>query len=176
MRAGNKTELVNLELILGKGISNNIANKNETLVLKLLEVRESFELSRKAIAVEKRGINLKKRHMPTSDCDTSPNEWSKAYGASSRVRLYPASVGAETKTSLPTDMLWLFSSDSHTYSEYPVSSRASFMISHGWNFNRKSRFSALNYFWVTTISPRVLKSYSDWSKCSDSFLGRLNWC
>lgn len=60
MRAGNKTELVNLELILGKGISNNIANKNETLVLKLLEVRESFELSRKAIAVEKRGINLKK--------------------------------------------------------------------------------------------------------------------
>lgn len=74
MRAGNKTELVNLELILGKGISNNIANKNETLVLKLLEVRESFELSRKAIAVEKRGINLKKLHMPTSDCDTSPNE------------------------------------------------------------------------------------------------------
>ena len=28
----------------------------------------------------------------------------------------------------PTDVLRLFSSDSHTYSEYPVASRASFII------------------------------------------------
>ena len=39
--------------------------------------------------------------------------------------------------------------------------------------NRKSSFCALNYLWVTTLSPRVLKSYSDWSKCSDPFLGHL---
>ena len=33
-----------------------------------------------------------------------------------------------------------------------------------WNFNCKSHFSALNYLWVNTLSPRDLKSsYSDWS-------------
>ena len=39
----------------------------------------------------------------------------------------------------------------------------------------KSRFNALNYLWVTTLSPRVPNSYSDWSKSSDPFLGRENW-
>ena len=29
---------------------------------------------------------------------------------------------------------------------------------------------------MTTLSPRVLKSYSDWSNCSDPFLGHFNWC
>ena len=53
MRAGNKTELVNLELRLGEKISSDsllmnilchdCADKNETLVRKLLEVRESLE-------------------------------------------------------------------------------------------------------------------------------------
>ena len=36
----------------------------------------------------------------------------------------------------------------------------------------KSRFNVLNYLWVTTLSPRVPKSYFDWSKRSDPFLGR----
>ena len=70
MCVGNKTELVNLELILGKEISNDsllmnilchdCAAKNETLVQKLLEVRESFESPRNAIAEEKGGININK--------------------------------------------------------------------------------------------------------------------
>lgn len=57
-------------MILGKeivsdGLLMNIlfhdcADKNETLVGKLLEVRESFESLRKAIAEEKGGINLDK--------------------------------------------------------------------------------------------------------------------
>lgn len=72
MRAGNKTELVNLELIPGEEISSDsllmntgilchdCADKSETLVQKLLEVRESFESSRNAIAEEKGGINVNK--------------------------------------------------------------------------------------------------------------------
>ena len=70
MRAGNKTELVNLDLRLGEKISSDsllmnilchdCADKNETLVWKLLEVRESLESSRNAIAEEKGGINLNK--------------------------------------------------------------------------------------------------------------------
>ena len=36
----------------------------------------------------------------------------------------------------------------------------------------KSRFSALNYLCVTTLTPRVPKSYFDWSKHSNPFLGR----
>ena len=81
MRAGNKTELVNLELILGEEISSDsllmnklchdCADKNETLVRKLLEVRESFESSRNAIAEEKGGITSIKWHTRISDRDTS---------------------------------------------------------------------------------------------------------
>lgn len=71
-RKKNKTCL-NLELIVGKEISSdegycltnilcrNCADRNETLVRKLQEVRESFESSRKAITAEKGGITSVKR-------------------------------------------------------------------------------------------------------------------
>ena len=60
---------LNLELIAGKEISSgegslmtniscrNCADKNETVVRKILEVRESFESSRKSIEAEKGGAN-----------------------------------------------------------------------------------------------------------------------
>ena len=47
-----------------------------------------------------------------------------------------------------------------------VATRASACAMDKWRFN------AVNYLWVTTLSPRVPKSYFDWSKCSDPFLGR----
>ena len=99
---------------------------------------------------------------------SSPGKWSKAYEASSKVRLFPALLRADTKPNLsPTDiMLQGFPS------EYPLASRASF-ITFAMN---KSCINVLNYLWVTTLSSRVLKSYFDWSKCTDQFLGRLNWC
>ena len=37
----------------------------------------------------------------TMALQASPNKWSKVYGASSKVRLLPAPVGADTKTSFP---------------------------------------------------------------------------
>ena len=95
---------------------------------------------------------------------SSPNKWSKAYEASSKVRLFPSLLRADTKPNLsPTGiMLQGFSS------EYPLASRASF-ITFAMN---KSFINVLNYLWVTTLSSRVLKSYFDWSKCTDQFLGR----
>ena len=66
----NTKACFHLKSILGKeifsdGFLTNIlcrkrVDKNETLVRKLHEVRESFESSRKAIAEEKGGINLNK--------------------------------------------------------------------------------------------------------------------
>lgn len=85
MRAGNKTELVNLELIPGEEISSDsllmnilchdCADKSETLVQKLLEVRESFESSRNAIAEEKGGINVNKMaHVHFRSCYQRAND------------------------------------------------------------------------------------------------------
>ena len=94
---------------------------------------------------------------------SSPNKWSKVHEASWKVRLFPPLLEADTKPNLsPTDiMLQGFSS------EYPLASRASF-ITFAMN---KSCIKVLNYLWVTTLSSRVLKSYFDWSKRSDPFLG-----
>ena len=61
---------LNLELIAGKEISSgegslltnilcrNCADKNETVVRKILEVRESFESSRKSIEAERGGTTM----------------------------------------------------------------------------------------------------------------------
>ena len=69
-RAGKNKACFHLKSILGMeifsdGFLTNIlcpkcVDKNETLVRKLHEVRESCEYSRKAIAEEKGGINLNK--------------------------------------------------------------------------------------------------------------------
>ena len=56
-----------------------------------------------------------------------------------------------------TDTLWSFSS------EYTVDF-ITFVMD-------KSCFNALNYLWVTTLSPRVLKNYFDWYKHTNPFLG-----
>ena len=56
-----------------------------------------------------------------------------------------------------TDTLWLFSS------EYTVE-----IITFAMD---KSCFNALNFLWVTTLSPRVLKNYFDWYKHTNPFLG-----
>ena len=58
-----------------------------------------------------------------------------------------------------TDMLRLFSSDYPWPRKHLLSQWTSPVI-------------ALNYLWVTTLSPRVLKSYFDWSERSDPFMGR----
>ena len=129
-------------------------------------MRESFESSRKAIAEEKGGIDAEidktqqngaralqiviseSRRITLQSSPNNQNKRLKACGASSTVRVYSASVGAGTKNLSPTDILRVFSSDSHAYSEYPAASRASFITlllqsTLCWNFNRNSRFSAL---------------------------------
>ena len=84
---------------------------------KLLTLWESFESSRKGIAEEKGGINLNKMprglpivisasrriklESPPYSQNTRLKAYREAYGASSTVRLYPASVRAETKSFLP---------------------------------------------------------------------------
>ena len=73
----NKTKACfNLESLLGKEISSdtlwtntlchNCADRNETLVRKLKEVRESFESSRKSIAGLKGGVISIKRQASTA--------------------------------------------------------------------------------------------------------------
>ena len=73
-----------------------------------------------------------------------------------------------------TDMLWLFSSDSHTVQKTPWPREHLLLLLQStpwWNFNHKSWYSVSltsNYYlWVTTLTLVVLKSYSDWSKHSD---------
>ena len=94
---------------------------------------------------------------------SSANKWSKVYEVSSKVRLFLALLGADTKPNLSlTDiMLQVFSS------EYPLASRASF-ITFAMN---KLCIKVLYYLWVTTLSSRVLKSCFEWSKHSNPFLG-----
>ena len=77
---------------------------------------------------------------------SSPNKRSKVYGASSKVRLLPASVGADTKSPSPTDMLRLFSFDSYAIqnSPWPQEHLSSLSQPTPWNLNRKSRFNALS--------------------------------
>ena len=110
-------------------------------------MRESFESSRKAIAEEKGGIDAEidkpqykkngtralqiviseSRRITLQSSPNNQNKRLKACGPSSTVRVYSASVGAGTKNLTPTDILRVFSSDSHAYSEYPAASRASFI-------------------------------------------------
>ena len=80
--------------------------------------------------------------------------------AGSKVRLFPAPVWAVTKTSLP---------DTKIYAS--IVWWLSFAIASAFPMD-KSRFNALNCLWVTTLSPRVLKSHCDWSKGSDPYLDR----
>ena len=164
----------NLESILGKEISSdcflqlfltnilcrNCADKNETLVRKLHGVRESLQSSRKAAydALMPREFKsetwsfmreINRTITNTMASQFSPNKRSKVYGASSKVRLLPAPVGAYTKTSLPTDMLQLFSFDSHAIqnSLWPQEQLSSLSQSTPcWNLNRKSRFNALSTY------------------------------
>ena len=165
-----KPKFVLIESILGKENSSdslltNIlyhdwADKNETIVQKRHKVREiKLQIVKEGHCREKRRSKHLSIKRHGHACIRSWYQWAKESHCN------------------PSDMLWLISSDSHAYSENLVASRASFMIlllqsTPCWNFNRKSHFSVLNYLWVNTLSPRVLKSsFSDWSKCSDTFLG-----
>ena len=165
-----KPKFVLIESILGKENSSNSlltnilyhdwADKNETIVQKLHKVREiKLQIVKEGHCREKRRSKRLSIKRHGHACIRSWYQWAKESHC------------------IPWDMLWLISFDSHAYSENLVASRASFMIlllqsAPRWNFNHKSHFSVFNYLWVNTLSPRVLKSsYSDWSKCSDPFLG-----
>ena len=77
---------LNLELITGKEVSSgegslltnilcrNCADKNETVVRKILDVRESFELSRKSIEAKKGGTTSVKRLARAEDSGGTAEE------------------------------------------------------------------------------------------------------
>ena len=147
-------------------------------------MRESFESSRKAIAEEKGGKNLNKmerelqivisasRRITLQSPPYSQNKRLKAYGASSTVRLYPASVGAETKNMSTRQICFYY---------FPL------IVTHIHNipWPREHLLLYNIAFAVAPISTESLVSvrfkllvsdhfipFSDWSKQSDSFLAR----
>ena len=140
---------------------HDCADKNETIIRKLHKVREI------KLQIISEGHYREKRRSEPLTIKRQAHAWIRSWYQQ-----------AKESHCNPSDMLWLISSNSHTYSKYFVASRASFMTSllqsiPCCNFNRKSHFSVHNYMylWVNTLSSRVLKSsYSD--KCSNPFLGQ----
>ena len=68
----------------------------------------------------------------------------------------------------PTDVLRLFSSDGHTYSEYPVASRASFIIQYRFRnrpYDGISSASHVSVGFKLLVSDNFIP-FSDWSKRS----------
>ena len=88
----------------------------------------------------------------------------EAYGASSPVRLYPASVRAETKTSLPdryaSITFPLIVTHIHNIPwprEHLLLYNIAFAIAPMMEFQPQFTFQyTLNYLWVTTLSPSLI--------------------
>ena len=165
---------LNLELITGKEIyiqwrgegslltnilCRNCVDKNETIVRKILEVRESFASSRVHWSQEK----YWRRNLQQQTSAVRSVRWSTSTGSALHNEFFQW-----------RSILNCFSVDEKCGGSC-WESRADFQISVNSKtscnccFNRKSRFIEHS---LTSWSPRDIQGTSDWLEHSDPFLGR----